>query len=209
LLAPGYKEKVLFWKKRIDSVVMKNCKFIPKLFLCFVFLSLANPVGSYAYHPSNSNSYKYDRTVVGDDSTGLGIMLGAPTGLTLKHWFSDSNALDFGLAYAFADYFALIGDYLWHFRSAFGGKNGHHLVPYLGIGGALFFNTYNGAYVNQGLFQQNWGSSVAFAVRIPLGMEYLINKPPLGIFAELVPGLGVVPATFGLFQGDIGARFYF
>src|SRR5882672_5942427 len=47
---------------------------------------------------------------------GLGAMFGAPTGLSMKYWYSSSAALDGGLAWHFGDddRFQIHADHLWH-----------------------------------------------------------------------------------------------
>lgn len=133
-------------------------------------------------------------------SLGLGLMLGDPTGVDLKYWLSGSNALHFGFAYSFNDYTELMGSYLWEFPRAFGPRAKNQFVPYVGVGGALFYSTTEHPYYGS--------SSAAFGVRIPLGVEYLPHGAPLGITAELAPGVGLVPSTFGFFQGFLGIRVY-
>lgn len=149
---------------------------------------------------------------------GLGIILGDPTGFTGKVWTApDRNAIDFGLAWAFGSYFTLYGDYLWHFPRAFGGSSRFvsELNPYVGVGLAAAFATYN----NDGLLIINGNKSYRFfgttgdrfglGIRIPLGIEWLPARPPIGVFLELAPGIAMVPATSAFFQGGIGARYYF
>jgi hypothetical protein len=140
---------------------------------------------------------------------GIGVMFGYPTGLTAKYWTSRDTAFDVGLSYAFGDYFAILGDYLWHFPGAFGGtRASSSLVPYVGAGAVFFFDTsddfrfrYDRRFVRR-------GSELAFGVRVPLGLEFLPRTAPLGVFAELVPGVGLLPGVFGFFQGEIGIRIY-
>ena len=153
---------------------------------------------------------------VGSKKTlGLGVMLGEPSGLSLKYWSSSVNAVQFGLAYSFGDYVAVLGDYLWHFpralSSATHGSISQEFVPYIGIGGVVFID--NSGSLRSGsrhFFQDSSRSnSVAAGVRIPLGIEFLPHALPLGIALELVPGLGVIPGIFGFIQGDIAFRFYF
>ena len=47
---------------------------------------------------------------------GVGAMLGAPTGLSLKYWLTDTSAIDGGLAWHFGDddRFQIHSDYLYH-----------------------------------------------------------------------------------------------
>ena len=46
-------------------------------------------------------------------------------------------------------------------------------------------------------------------IRIPLGAEWNPRSAPIGVYAELAPGIGLAPGTFGFVEGGIGARFYF
>ena len=145
---------------------------------------------------------------------GLGIMLGEPTGLTLKNWLSSTRAFDLGVTYSFGNYFAVLGDYLFHFPGAFSSSArsdvANDFVPYLGIGAIAFFDTGSNGIERNGFFRRNdLGSSVGLGVRIPLGLEFLPRSAPIGIFAEIVPGLGVIPSTFGFIEGVVGGRFYF
>lgn len=157
-------------------------------FLAFLFLSTFQAISSHA-----SNHV---------DSLGVGVMFGEPTGLNLKYWNSASTALNFGLAYSFDDYFVILGDYLWHFPNAFRsvGSRGSKffLSPYLGIGAVFWFYS-NNRHLH----------SASLGVRIPFGIEFQPHYPPLGIFLEIAPGVGIAPTVDGFLQGDIGIRYYF
>lgn len=143
-----------------------------------------------------------------DGSFGLGLILGEPTGITGKYWLQGPSALDGGIAYSYSDFFLLYLDYLYHFPGAFGNSSEFvsELTPYVGGGGVLFIQT--ATDTNRAYFNSNQGSA-GFGIRIPLGIEWTPEKAPFGVFVEIAPGVGLVPATFGLFQAGIGARFYF
>jgi len=130
---------------------------------------------------------------------GLGIILGEPTGLTAKFWTKPDRAVDAGVAFSFDRFVFLYGDYLFHFKSYSGVR------PYAGIGLGMLISSGD----SKGKYFSDTRNSVGLGVRIPLGAEWLIPNAPFGVFAELVPGLGLVPGTYGFFQGGIGARFYF
>lgn len=131
-------------------------------------------------------------------SKGLGLILGEPTGITGKMWTSQDRAIDAGIAFSFDEFVFLYSDYLFHFKSISG------IRPYAGIGGGLLISSggKKGKY-----FDENDGG-IGLGVRIPLGAEWFVPDAPFGIFAELVPGIGLVPGTYGFFQGGVGARFY-
>jgi hypothetical protein len=141
---------------------------------------------------------------------GLGIVLGEPTGLTGKFWMG-KQAVDAGLSYSFNDFFLLYSDYLFHFPEIFRSaseKWAKQFEPYVGIGGILFISTTSDPR-DHTYFREPGSSSVGFGIRIPIGLEWMPMPPPIGVFAEIVPGVGVVPSTFGFVQGGIGIRYYF
>lgn len=143
---------------------------------------------------------------------GVGVILGEPTGFVFKHWMDSRQAMDAGLAFSFNSFFQVYGDYLWHFPKTFASVRGaeeltDHLIPYVGLGGELFLSTQSAR--RDGKLFTDSGSSAGFGLRIPLGMEWRPSEPPLGVFVEFTPGVGIVPSTFGFFQGGIGVRYYF
>lgn len=141
-------------------------------------------------------------------SVGIGVILGEPTGLTLKAWTGRASALNFGLTYSFGSYFIFMTDYLWHFPEAFSqGRVGSQFVPYVGLGAEVFFGD-SSPYYSRTRFRNSTFDSVAFGARIPLGIEFSPQGTPFGIFAEIVPGVGLLPGMFGFVQGGIGARVY-
>jgi hypothetical protein len=140
---------------------------------------------------------------------GLGVVLGEPTGLSAKYWLNSNQAVDFGLAYSFNDFVYIFADYLFHFPHAFGASTEFvsQLNPYVGIGGVFLGSTVSNR--NDNRYFTSGGSSAGLGLRLPLGIEWRPARPPLGIFVELVPGIGIIPSTFGFFEGGIGVRYYF
>ncbi len=125
---------------------------------------------------------------------GLGAMFGAPTGLSMKYWFTESTALDGALAWHFGDdqRLQIHADHLWHIP-----------VP--------SWNVPNGrlpVYVGAGL-RVIAGDHPEAGVRIPLGLAYLAAKAPIEVFAEIVPVVEFAPDTSGELDGAIGVRYYF
>jgi hypothetical protein len=145
-----------------------------------------------------------------EGSFGAGLILGEPTGLTVKYWLGSPGAIDGGLAYSFNSFFLIYSDYLYHFKGAFGASSefATELTPYVGGGAVLFVQTTNQGHQDRSFFRSDQGS-VGLALRIPVGIEWTPGRAPFGVFVEIAPGIGIVPATFGLLQGGIGARFYF
>jgi hypothetical protein len=75
-----------------------------------------------------------------DRGFGLGIIVGEPTGVSLKGWLSKTTAIDAALAWSFAggDFFQIHGDYLSHNFSLLKVEKGK-LPFYYGIGGRIKF----------------------------------------------------------------------
>ena len=139
-------------------------------------------------------------------TTGLGVVFGEPTGFTGKFWTAPDRAVDAGLAFSINNFVLIYSDYLFHFHGALGTSTPflQELQPYIGVGGELFLS--GSGHKDSAYFSS---STTGFGLRIPVGAEWMIPRAPLGIFVELVPGIGIAPDTFGFFQGGLGIRYYF
>lgn len=131
---------------------------------------------------------------VGDKNAGIGLMLGEPTGITYKNWTSDRNAFDLGLAWSFGrhDDLSIHADYLWHKFDLFNEVDKGQMLLYYGIGGRLIA-----------------GDNAALGARVPVGLNYLVENAPVGIFFEIAPIVDLAPDTE--LEGSIilGGRYYF
>jgi hypothetical protein len=136
---------------------------------------------------------------------GLGLVLGDPTGFVAKYWLSSSTAVDAGLAFSFGGFLLVYADYLVHFPLEAPSVPGK-LHPYVGAGVMVLSNTET-ERSNAVLFTSS--GNAGLAIRIPLGIEWMLKDTPLGTFVEVTPGIGFVPATFGFVGGGIGLRYYF
>jgi hypothetical protein len=123
---------------------------------------------------------------------GLGLMFGAPTGLSAKYWIDDTQGIAGGAAWSFfyAGYFRIHADYLRHF--------------YLIDVPSGKFPLYVGAGARFG-----FGNDFRLGARIPVGLEYIFKDENLDLFFELVPGMDFVPGTDFLMEGALGIRYYF
>jgi len=119
---------------------------------------------------------------------GLGLELGAPTGLTGKLFISPDNAIDFGIGDLYHNYYVdngaglhLYADYLWH-PVVLTSAEAFELPFYVGVGGRVWFFDYAcpGGTCN---------GAEAFGVRVPLGISFDFNNVPLDIFIQAVPTL--------------------
>lgn len=124
---------------------------------------------------------------------GIGIIFGEPTGLSAKMWTSEKTAFDAAVAWSFAGegWLHIHADFLIHNYDLISVSKGQ--VP-------LYFGV--GAYV--GLSSDLW-----LGARVPLGIAYHFEEAPVEIFAELVPGIKLLPAIGFYVGGGIGARYYF
>ncbi|OFZ29704.1 MAG: hypothetical protein A2622_10810 [Bdellovibrionales bacterium RIFCSPHIGHO2_01_FULL_40_29] len=140
---------------------------------------------------------------------GLGIILGAPTGITAKYWLDSQNAIDGGLSFSLSDYVLVYGDYLIHKSRLFGNQNQFtsELDFYYGLGANIVVTTKDRDTNDYYLGKKS--GSAGFSVRVPFGVEWKPAEPSIGIFAELVPGMSIIPSTAVVFQGGLGARYYF
>jgi len=123
--------------------------------------------------------------------TGLGVMFGEPTGISVKSWVNQKNAYDLGLAWSLSgkDAINIHADYLWH--KWLDVEDGN-LAFYYGLGGRAVLA--NDAFIG---------------VRVPFGLNYLAPKAPIGFFVEIVPVFDFLPNSEGDANGGIGLRYYF
>jgi len=133
---------------------------------------------------------------------GAGISLGGPSGLSAKYWLDSDHAIDGALAFSSGDFLLLTGDYLVHFNNL---PTSETIRPYAGAGALLCSFSTSKKLEFMGFTSTS--SNTLLALRVPLGLEWTVSKA--GIFLELTPHLGLVPATVGAMSGALGARYYF
>jgi len=121
---------------------------------------------------------------------GVGVIIGEPTGISLKQWTGSTTAFDGAIAWSFSGEEAihLHADFLKHNTSIFSAE----LPVYYGLGAKL-----------------KLADDAQLGVRIPLGIAYEIKSSPLDLFLEVVPGLKLIPDTDFGFDAAIGMRYYF
>lgn len=129
-----------------------------------------------------------------DRDVGIGLMAGEPTGLTLKSWLGDTNAFDVGLAWSLGRYDAVTihADYLWHNFGIFDELDSGTMPVYYGIGGRVILAD----------------DDAVIGARIPVGLNYLFEESPIGLFLEVAPIVNLAPDTDFDVDGVIGIRFY-
>lgn len=132
---------------------------------------------------------------------GIGVILGEPTGLSVKKWLNDRNAIDGAAAWSLTGNksFQIHGDYLFHAYHVFNVRGIQGRLPvYYGLGGRVKFND-----------QRNGTQETRVGIRFPIGINYLRNNAPFDLFLELVPVLDVAPSTSVRLSLSIGGRYYF
>lgn len=125
-----------------------------------------------------------------DPSFGLGLMIGEPSGVSIKKWFNNETAVDVGAAWSLAqnESLHLHSNLLLH--NAF--ANTPNLSFYYGIGGRVIF-----------------ANTPKVGARIPLGLTYLFENIPFDLFVEAVPILDITPDVSLSGNGGFGFRYYF
>ncbi len=127
---------------------------------------------------------------------GYGLMLGNPSGLSGKFWFSDRVALDgaFGIARGEVDAHLsfLYHDFDTFQRMGIRTPANTDTALYFGLGPRILFE-----------------DDEEFGIRIPVGVTFFPHRTAWEIFAEIAPVIRLTPDSG--FNGDfaIGARYYF
>lgn len=140
---------------------------------------------------------------------GLGVLIGEPTGISVKAWIGADRAIDGGVAWSFADngYFHLHGDLLFHKMDLIPVSKGR-LPLYFGPG--LRFRSWgNDGHWRKGRYDEDGNGHVDLGIRFPVGLAYLFDGAPVDVFLEVAPTLDLVPATSLDVDGGIGARYWF
>ena len=125
---------------------------------------------------------------------GAGVMLGEPTGPSVKYFLNQYNAIDAGLGWSFAgnNNVHIHSDYLWHNYELLRDLGEDRVPIYYGIGGRVKF-----------------GGDTRVGVRGPVGISYMLEQIPVDVFAEAGPVLDFTPSLRLGFTAAIGARFWF
>lgn len=130
----------------------------------------------------------------------LGVILGAPTGLSGKMALGNNRSIDAALAYSLAHDLGLElhADYLIENAHSFSINAPQPLELYFGIGARF-------AVIDEGKHKDD----LAIGPRAPIGISYTISNPNLQFFGELALILNLVPDTDADLDGGIGVRYRF
>ena len=126
---------------------------------------------------------------------GAGLILGEPTGASLKYWLNDTMAIDGAIGWSFhrETDLHLHSDFLWHKFDLFSVPEGR-LPLYFGVGARVKFRDHEDDQVG---------------IRAPVGVSYIFEKIPVDIFLEVAPIIDFTPSVRGGFTAGIGARYWF
>lgn len=129
-----------------------------------------------------------------EEQTGLGIMIGNPTGVNAKYWFDNVTAVDAGLGYSVGrnSDVSIHSDYLKHWNNSLYFNDEYALALFLGVGGRLEF-----------------ADEVEMGVRIPFGLAHIFENQSADIFAELAPIFDLLGNQGVEINLAFGGRYYF
>jgi len=139
---------------------------------------------------------------------GLGIQLGSPSGISGKLYLGGRrNAIDFLLGGPYVD----DDDYWW------GGVWAHvtyhwHTEPLTrGRGVTIPFRVGVGGFLTT--WRYPWWdrprSDLAIGARVPVGLDFDLERAPVQFWAEMAVAVALVPPTGVGADGGIGVRYYF
>jgi hypothetical protein len=130
----------------------------------------------------------------------LGVVLGAPTGISAKMGLGNNRSIDGVLAYSLASDLTLEfhADYLIENAHAFHINAPSPIMLYFGIGGRI-------AVIDKGRHD----GDLSIGPRVPIGLNYKMVNPNLEFFGELALDMDVVPDTNADLEAGLGLRYRF
>ena len=165
-----------------------------------VITTTAMPDAEARPRPSRAWNFSANKTF------GLGIMLGAPTGLSGKYFIGPDTAIDFGVGVI--RYYRhrrsnlhIHADFLWH-PVSIAKTEPFELPLYFGVGARVW-----------DFDDDNDRDGFGLGVRVPVGIAFDFNNVPLDVFVEIAL---VIDLFFdydddyaGDVNGAVGLRYYF
>jgi len=130
---------------------------------------------------------------------GLGIAVGAPTGIAGKLWIGDWSALAFSFGGALGQYndIGATGDYLFQFRPFDVGDPEISVPVHMGAGVHIGGNT-----------DANITGRWLVGPRAVVGFSLMKRDMPFDLFMEIAPTLYVIDGAGWSMNGQIGIRHY-
>ena len=130
---------------------------------------------------------------------GLGLAVGAPTGVAGKLWLGDWSAVQFSAGGDAGEYqdLAMTADYVLQFRPFETGEPDVSVPLHIGAGVNLGGN-----------FAENVAGMWHVGPRAVVGMSVMMKDLPIDIFFEVAPTVYVIEEFGWSFDGQIGIRHY-
>lgn len=157
--------------------------------------------------PADAKARKRFRT---DKEFGIGLMVGAPSGLAAKLYLDAPLAIQFGLGsshyghhYNDRRHYHNHGvhfhaDVLWH-PVVLARSRSLQLPLYIGVGGQI----------NNHGYDDRDDDHSHIGARVPFGLALDFNRVPLDVFFELAFALDFGHDSHSYLTGSLGARYYF
>jgi hypothetical protein len=148
----------------------------------------------------------FSQSIGRGDNLGFGIIIGDPTGLTLKYYVESREALVFDLGASYFGSPRISADYIWHFNAF----ESDVASLYAGPGAVIGFGESRGFWYNDrgDKFYIRDKGDVGLGVRGIFGVNFIPRRTPLEFFLELGVLLGLAPDFGSGVDAAIGMRFY-
>jgi hypothetical protein len=138
-----------------------------------------------------------------DRDFGMGLIIGDPTGLTVKGFLSPETAIDGALGFAFldGDDLSVHADFLWQFPI----KQWENaaLDLYLGVGPVLGFHNHDGGPNHRD------DDRIRIGARAPFGLAVMFRPARFDVFVEVAAKLWLVDRVHFNLDAAIGGRYWF
>lgn len=147
----------------------------------------------------------FSQSIGKGDNFGFGIILGEPTGLTLKVYTEPREALIFNIGASYFGSPRIDVDYIWHFEAF----NSDVVSLYAGPGLVFGIGESNGFwYKDRGKFYVRDKNQLGLGVRGMFGLNFVPRRTPLEFFLEFGVLLGLAPEFGSAVDAALGMRFY-
>jgi hypothetical protein len=134
---------------------------------------------------------------------GIGLGLGAPSGVAAKLWISDWSAFQFSAGGDIGEFqdLVMVADYVLQFRPFDTGDPDVSVPLHIGGGLNVGGNTYSGGEVYD-------GGVWRIGPRAVIGVSVLLKSLPIDIYVETAPTIYIIEEPGWSIDGQIGIRHY-
>lgn len=130
----------------------------------------------------------------GAGDLGVGGMLGNPTGVSMKKWLENDQAIDGGIGFSLGSdtNLTIHSDYLFQSTGALIFNDNQPLDLYYGLGARFKFD-----------------DDIQVGLRVPVGVAHTFDSRAVDIFGEVAPVFDFISRTGIDLNIAIGGRIYF